>query len=594
MVKTPGPNGGGVAMRWLTAMAVLSICAAGVVGRADAAAAPADPVAYRLSPVFDAKGLAALQVEIHFREDASGVTRLAWEKDWAGDAELWTHARDVKIEGGEAAPDGPGAWIIHAPPGAPIAVSYQVVSAYDHDPTDADSQQSKPVIRPTWFYVVGEALFARPKGRDDAPATFEWRGAPEGFGFASDLEHMAGPGRKATRPGTVDDIVESIVVGGRDLRVVERRIGGRPLRVAMIGRFGFGERAFADQVADIVKAERGFWGEGGLPFLVTLAPTTGAPGELSYGGTGRTDAFALWVDATNTPLSDLRWLLAHEYFHAWNPHAIGGMIEGPQESSEYWFSEGFTDYYAWKIMLASGQFTPADFAGRWNEMLRAYAASPVRAAPNSLVVSDFWKSLEVEKLPYQRGAILAAILDQRARERGSSLDAVMREMLRRATAAATGAAGGPGPKRHADELFPAVYRDVVGVDPSDLVARHMIEGAPLDLPADVFGRCFQVKAMQAPAFDRGWDPEATRKAGQVVTGLRDGTPAYAAGLRNGMRIVEFVAGESGNAAVPYLMKVKPAAGPEQFVRFIPAGKDQVTEQQLELTEAAQQPKSCQR
>jgi predicted metalloprotease with PDZ domain len=234
-----------------------------------------------------------------------------------------------------------------------------------------------------------------------------------------------------------------------------------------------------------------------------------------------------------------------------------------------------------------------DFAARWNDMLRAYAASPVRAAPNSLIVSDFWKSPEVEKLPYQRGAILAAILDQQARGRGTSLDAVMREMLRRATLAGVGSGPGPTAKPHADELFPAVYRDVVGIDPQELVARHMISGQPLDLPADVFGRCFQVKAVQAQAFDRGWDAEATRKAGQVVTGLRDGTPAYAAGLRNGMRIVEFVSGESGNAAVPYLMKVQPAEGPEQFVRFIPAGKDQITEQQLELTDVAKDARGCQ-
>src|SRR5206468_12104126 len=124
------------------------------------------------------------------RGEASGRTRLTWVKSWAGDDQLWSHARDLKVEGGAAAPDGAGAWIVKAAPGAPLVVTYRVVSAYDHDPNVNDSRQSKPVIRPTWFYAVGESLFAWPEGREKAPASFVWRSAPKGFGFASDLEHL--------------------------------------------------------------------------------------------------------------------------------------------------------------------------------------------------------------------------------------------------------------------------------------------------------------------------------------------------------------------------------------------------------------------
>lgn len=93
-------------MRWLAPVLFL------VLGPALASAAPAptDPVAYSLSPVFDGTGLIALQVEIRFREGPSGRTRLAFEKSWAGDDKLWRNARDMRIEGGEAAPDSPGAW----------------------------------------------------------------------------------------------------------------------------------------------------------------------------------------------------------------------------------------------------------------------------------------------------------------------------------------------------------------------------------------------------------------------------------------------------------------------------------------------------
>jgi len=477
----------------------------------------------------------------------------------------------MTIEGGEARPDGPGAWIVHAPPGAPIVATYRVVSAYDHDPTDDDSRQSKPVIRPTWFYSVGEALFARPEDQEKAPATFVWEGAPAGFGFASDLEHLGRPGGKAARPGTVKDVLESVVAGGRDLRLVDQRIDGTRLRVAVLGRYDFDSAAFARQAFAILKAERDFWRDRGQPFLVTMSPTLGSPGRLSYGGTGRTDAFALWVDTT-TSLADLRWLLAHEYFHTWNPLALGNLAEDENEPAGYWFSEGFTDYYAWKLMLASGLFGPNDFADKWNDGLRAYATSSVRAEPNSRIVADFWKSQEVQKLPYQRGAILAATLDRQALERGSSLDDVMREMRRLAAA--------PGETRHADVLFPVAYQAVTGLDPQPLIERHVIRGEPQSLAPGVFGPCFKVKTLEAPVFERGWDSEATRAAGMLVTGLRDDTAAYAAGLRNGMKILEFK-GLPGDPTVPYLLKVKPADGPDQLITFMPAGKGRISMQKVE-------------
>ncbi|WP_372784863.1 hypothetical protein [Phenylobacterium sp.] len=553
----------------LTAAALLSLASTA------AAAAPVDPVAYRLSPELDASGaLTALKVEIRFREGPSGRTRLAWADDWAGDKELSTRARDVKIAGGEATPDGIGAWVVRAPPGTPIVATYRVVSAYDHDPTDDDSKQSKPVVRPTWFYSVGETLLALPEDQKRSPATFEWTGAPKDFGFASDLEHLARPGKKAERAGTVEDVVESIVAGGRDLRVFEQRTDGARVRVAIIGRYAFDDATFAQQVFQVLKAERGFWKEKASPFLVTMSPTLGAPGRISLGGTGRADAFALWVDTTTTKLDDLRWLLAHEYFHTWNPKAIGETAEGDAEPAAYWLSEGFTDYYAWTLMLRAKLFGPEAFARQWNDMLRAYAASPVREKPNSLIVTDFWKSQAVEKLPYQRGAILAAVLDRQARTRGTSLDAVLRDMRRLAAT--------PGEPRHVDDLLPVAYRNVVGVDISDLLARHIVAGEPLDLPADVFGTCFRVNAVEMAPFDRGWDGAATRKAGNVVTGLRDDTPAYAAGLRNGMKIVEFLAGDSGNSAVAVLLKVQPPDGPERLVRFFPAGKTRLPTQQLEV------------
>lgn len=548
-------------MRWVAAIALL------IFGAATAGAEPIpapvlpDPVAYRVSPIFEGDRLTALEVRIRFQEGPSGHTRLAWAKT-GDDDRLWRFARGMKIEGGEAKADGPGAWVIQAAPGTPITATYRVISAYDGDPTDSYIHQTWPVIRPNWFYALGEGVFATPEDHDKSPATFEWAGAPRGFGFASDLEHLAGPGRPAIRAGTVDDISDSVMIGGPDLRIIEKRVDHARLRVAIVGRYEFSDRDFAAKVFEVLKAERAFWKEDAKPYLVAMSSIPSVDRRLSMSGRGRSDAFALWADPSSRE-ADLRWLLAHEYFHTWNPILLGSAPEGPTEPLGFWFSEGFTDYYAWKLMLASGQFKPTDFATRWNETLAHYSTSPLKSAPNTVVMTNFWVSQAAQSLPYMRGAILAATLDAEARGRGFSLDAVMHEMRRMAAV--------KGEARHATELFPVAYEAVTGVDPRPLIQKHMIDGDFIELPNGALGPCFDIRAVQIPDFDRGWDADATRAADMTLAGVKPSSPAYAAGLRDGMKVLEIIAAEPGDSTRPYVLKVKPPGEADQVISYLPAG-----------------------
>lgn len=538
---------------------------------------PPPPVAYTLSPEMKDGALSDLKIEIRFHADRSGTTELAWARRWAGEHKLWQWARDLTVDGAERVQDeGQGRWRIQAAPGAPITVRYRVLSAYDHDPAadDGDRVTPRPVIRPTWFYAAGETLFAIPEGHEKDPATFAWTGAPAGFGFASDLEHLAGPDRPALRPGTVEDVLESISIGGRDLHVWGSRSGPSRIRVATLGQFAFRPEALDALVPRIIATERSFWRDGDAePFLVTAIPLQSRKPESSYTGTGRGDAFALWIDAS-VPLHDIVWVLGHEYFHTWNPARIGGF--GPNQAeapSSYWLSEGFTDYYARALLVRSGLITPEDFAAQWNSMLLAYAASPVRRESNARVIADFWKDDAVNKLPYQRGALLAAIWNARlrAQSRGrTSLDDLMR--------AQEAAARADGPE--AARLFPTIARRF-GLDAASDIARHVDRGEPIRLPPDTFGPCARVVDETRPVYDRGFDVDATVRAGMVVTGVDRASPAYAAGLRDGMKILERVEGEAGDSLEPYALRISDH-GVERVIRYLPQGKDRLQVQQMKL------------
>ncbi len=531
------------------------------------------PVRYTLATELAGDAITALRVQVRFRADLSGTTDIGWSDGWAGERKLWQWARDFKVTGATAVEtNGDGHWRITAAPGAELMATYRIVSAYDHDPTVEDSDQPRPVIRPRWFYAVGNALFAYPSKHEDAPATFDWSSAT-GIGFASDLEHLAGRTRKASRPGTVADVLESIVIGGRDLRTFPAREGSA-VRVATVGHYSFSPEQLDALARQVIGIERAFWrADGRAPFLVTAAPIVGSPTAMSFGGTGRGDAFALWIDQ-RAPLDRMKWLLAHEYFHTWNSALLGTMPDDRESRpSHYWFSEGFTDYYARALMVRAGVMSPAAFVAQWNEMLAAYAGSSARTMSGRQAAAAFWNDDAAQKLPYQRGALLAAMWNARllTASRGTAnLDAILHAQIAAARSSKAGAT--------------TLFRSLAARQGLDIGAdedRYLAKGEMILLPAHAFGPCATIVTEQRPSFSRGFDAEATASAGNVAKGVDPALPAYGAGLREGMKILARTEGEPDNAVVPYALLVEDG-GKQRTIRYLPQGRDRVTVQQLRL------------
>lgn len=530
-----------------------------------AAKTPPAPVAYEVSPHFEHGQLEGLDVKLRLRAGPDGRVRLNLPDASAGVSELWRYLEDLKVQGASAvtAPK-PSVRLIEAKPGAPITVRYRVVSAYSAPAHQLESY--KPQIWRDSFWIYGEALFAYPSGAKTA--TFRWIGAPSGFGFASSLER---PGGGTLR---LDELIESVSVGGSGLTVSRADIEGAPVRVASLGPFDVGNDALAQMSLRVIAAERGFWGGHEDPFLVVLDPLPSAPGSISVHGEGRAGAFDIQA-GVNTPLGYFKELLAHEYFHTWNSRRLGDIHDGDAERADYWFSEGFTDFYARRLSLRSGVFSLEEFVSDWNQMLGEYASSPTRAAPNARVVADFWKDPDVQKLPYRRGAILAATWDRELRVRSGGkvgLDDIMHAMRDRAARL-----GSKSPK--APELFEATIRGF-GLDVRPDLERLVEKGGAAMLPKDAFGGCITVTTREAPRFEVGYEVE-TRGGVRMLSKVDPAGPAYAAGLRDGMVYVRRVSGGPGNSAEPWKLRVS-ENGQEREVSYLPAGKGTETLQQLEI------------
>jgi predicted metalloprotease with PDZ domain len=237
-------------------------------------------------------------------------------------------------------------------------------------------------------------------------------------------------------------------------------------------------------------------------------------------------------------------------------------------------SEGFTDWAAWRAMLRAGAWSPAEFAAAFNESLRDYEMSPVRNAPNRVVEQKFWGDAQVQKLPYQRGMLLAAHWDtavQRATQGQRRFDDVLLAMQ---TAAAGQAKG------RAVELLRQAMQSVAGIDIAQDLQRYVDDGQTVPLHDASFAGCGRLQTIDRPAFHRGFDIERTLANGSVIHGVVVDGPAHRAGLRDGMKLLARKGGTIGDASVEIAYEVSDGPQAPQVLRWMPQGPGREVFRQL--------------
>ncbi|PLR21825.1 hypothetical protein SGCZBJ_19810 [Caulobacter zeae] len=535
-----------------------------------AAAAQASPkaapvITYTIAPRLSGPDLAALEITVRFKADADGVTRLELPDQAMGRKGAWRNLSNLTVEGADSmVEDGPAHRLVRSRPGRRLILRYTLSGVLNREPSQSDSYPAEPWIASSWFYVDGPSAMVAVEGRDDVPVSVAWDDAwPKDFHLASNLEG-----------GALTDPRAAVLIGGRDLRIV--RAG--PLRLAVRGNFAFADADLARSLETILRAERGFFGDAQqTPYLVTAQSLKTENGS-TFSGTGKHQAFAMAV-TPNLSLDEVRVLLAHEIFHTWNPSRLGKPVGPPG----YWYSEGFTDFYAHRLMAREGQITPQAFVAAWNETLRAYGTSPAIAMPGEEAAAKFWTDPNADQLAYQRGALLAAIWDQRLRAAGASLDAVLDAQMALH-------------ERQPDLTIAKALLEAAksqGLEVRADIEAHIDQGRPIRLPTDAFLPCATVTDVTTPVFDRGFEPKVDDKGTMTVADLREDSAAYRAGLRNGAVIVQRRKGGGGDATTPYELVVRDGDGPVRTLTFLPQGATTQRYQQLVLTpEAAAAPTLC--
>lgn len=538
-----------------------------VVWALTAAAVTAEPLRYTLSPMIENGRLQALAVEMVLTGEPDGDTVIELPDAWGGKSELWRAVSEFRVsgDGNSLAGAEPARKVIRHAPNAVLTIRYRISQHWAGEPRANNANEYRPVVRPTYFHVIGHSVFAKPAWSLAMKVTFEMKDFPSSWQLASDLQHQP-----AGSTLNLAELMKSITVGG-DYRIV----AAGKLRVAVRGAWSFSETDFIKRLEPIVASHHKFWGDPAEPYLVTLLPLLADPGHMSMGGTGLGDAFAFFA-TSNVAGEQFNRLLAHEHLHTWIPGRIGSMPLD-DDSVDYWLSEGFTDFYTVRLMLRDGLWTLDEAVKNINGVMWDYGFSAARNLSNGRVARDFWTDQTAGQMPYLRGFLFAALADDRVRNanKGSrDLDDVVLAMKQEAAKADHGI------PPLARTLFVAKMR-ALGVDIAPDIDRFIERGETIVLAEGVWAQCGTIATEDVAVFDRGFDGRRTIANGNSVVGVDPEGPAFRAGLRDGMRLRKLDLSEGGDSRRDLVYHVL-EQDKQREIRYLPEGKRRVQVQELRL------------
>jgi predicted metalloprotease with PDZ domain len=515
----------------------------------------------------------AIRVVLRVRSQSGEASRFAVAPSWGGvkDCERFIHdisARDSNGNFCHISSDGPHGWKVAHRPGAVLELTYKLMPA-KNDPLADQETHYEPVVRDDLLHLIGETGLIFPQWLENSGplhievkySGFTEHGWKIATSFDADNGHVICPLQKFRH---------ALFLAGK-IRVYDRNIRGGLLRVAIQGDdWQFEDREMVDLLARIIAAEREFMQDFSDPYyLVTIVPSGPrvSPQAYSFAGTCLTNCFALFlspgtgVDSRSLHRSELLQILAHESFHRWN---YGRIRPGEPEELGYWFSEGFTDFYASRILRHTGLINDSQWIEQLNKTCKSLWLSPVANAPARKMLGEFWSRQEVQKLPYQRGEIVALMLDEQIRRggKGRTLDDFMREVFSSAI---------NGDASPSDQLL---ARMAQWTTPrfADSIRGIVVDGALPDPPQVLTTPAADKSTLEQYPYDPGFDIDASLNS-RIITAVRAGSAAHAAGLRDGQSILGWSI-LPGDPDRQFELTVRGQNGPLP-IRFLPRGEQMI-------------------
>ncbi|NVN17610.1 hypothetical protein GUA46_04595 [Muricauda sp. HICW] len=489
---------------------------------------PESDISYEISSV-TVDSIPQLKIKMTLAADKDGTTTLSFPDEAWGEQGLYNSLGKMQLLNVEGAvekdADSSRIVLMHPKNVKKLVFEYHLKQDFDGDITTKEIY--RPIINNDYFHLFSHNMFMIPENASDSDVMdilLDWTFLPEkytvhnSFGSKEKMQLL-----KAQNIGLFGS---AIFVGG-DFRVFHGDIAGNKISLATRGEWiPFTDEEVFKVLEETLTYQRNFWNDHSQKyFTVTMQPFPQENGS-SFQGTGLTNSFATSVSNNDhTDIGQMVYLFNHELMHNW----IGHTIKNDNEEEQYWFSEGFTEYYTFKN-IAKNKINGLDgafFIEELNRTIRDLYASSVVEAPNVEVNYDnFWTNYEYSKLPYWRGAIFGFYLDQKIQRISSgskSLDDVMHQIY-------TDATGKDQKLTH--DYFIGVMDTFWDNDFETVFQKHIEKGKKVDLVA-LFDELKLEYSPENDIYELGFEFTEDRKG---IANVVEDSQAWQAGVREGDKV----------------------------------------------------------
>ncbi len=391
-------------------------------------------------------------------------------------------------------------------------------------------------------FFNGTAFFLFAEGHLNSPSTVRIE-KPEGWEIVTALDPSLEPGTFAA--DNYHTLVDSpTLIGLFDRERFETSGSMHEVVFDPQGATTPGSRAdFVGQVRKIVDAEAAIFG--GLPYrrYVFFYFFSHAGGSASGGLEHANSHVGIVGPEAARSLTNLKGLVAHEFFHAWNVKRIRpaemwpyNYIHEPYTPS-LWVSEGFTDYYTHIALRRAGLEAAEVFLLAQAREIAALQQNDARRYISAAQASiDTWLGYDSPQAftisYYTKGHLLGLLLDLSIRKDTAGvagLDDVMRSLYKEFYLQGRGFT--------VDDLVRVINR-VSHRDYKDFFNRFV--SATEELPYDQYlgyaGYNLSATVRTRPSL--GMETDRRSDGSIVLTGFAPNSPAQRAGLLVGDRLVQ--------------------------------------------------------
>jgi predicted metalloprotease with PDZ domain len=242
-------------------------------------------------------------------------------------------------------------------------------------------------------------------------------------------------------------------------------------------------------------------------------------------GTRTPGALSILVNESSPFLKeDLPEFLAHEYWHTW----MGGNFSSAHSYKHMaWLFEGVTDYYAHKTAYQSGVIDLSSWKDKYNRILARHYLSSVKNKSNQHIIRFFDENPIYEKLPYDRGEIIALELDriiQNSSQGKYSFDDVIKDLFL-----------DKNKQKYETRDFQKSLQKFYP-DAKNFVKLYITEGKNLPLSTFFFDETKKLEWVKIKPEEYGIDLKSMT-IDKIVSGISKKSVAYQQGLRNGQKII---------------------------------------------------------